>query len=690
MDPVNPTTLYTLDGKFRLSKSTDGGATWSRTGNGLPEHTGPGQAVYVVLAVSPENPQTLFAASPAESADNQGLYRSTDGGANWSRVAVGPFRDNSMFQLIVARASPNVLYTWTVEGLYHSTDGGANWSASGLSHVTVASLAIDPGNAAVVYVGTGDGRVLKSSDGGTSWNEASVGLSNPPVLGLVIDPRKTTNIYAGTAGGLFKSADSGGRWQEASSSLGARVGFLAAPGEDTLLADTGWRAFRSADGGESWERASLPGPAYQFAVDPTNANLICAIASTNDIIYKSTDGGANWSATPVDLSGVYLTTLAIAPGNPAILYAGANHESIGLGAVIRSTDGGARWAGIGKDLNSAYYLTLDPNNLNTLYALAYYRCSSDDVCGAVFKSTDGGASWNQYTSLQTDSEICSLTLDPFNPQTLYVGLGNRSVLKSTDGGATWKTTGLSPAPDLDRGYDNNLVIDPTNSETLYVGFRNVVHRTTDGGATWSDLDERLPPDLEIWEMALDPTGTSLHVGTRRGVFDYHFATPCAEPLSSAEQSFEAGGGAGFVEVTAVSECGWTAESNADWIRVTSASSGSGSGTVSYSVKPNESTALRRGGVTIGGRVLKVKQAGLPVRISRAVVSGKKLFVTGENFDPGAVLLLNGQERKTINDDANPKSELIGKKTGKKIKPGDKLRVRNPNGSLSEEFIFTGS
>ena len=57
---------------------------------------------------------------------------------------------------------------------------------------------------------------------------------------------------------------------------------------------------------------------------------------------------------------------------------------------------------------------------------------------------------------------------------------------------------------------------------------------------------------------------------------------------------------------------------------------------------------------------------------------------------GAVILLNGEEEKTRNDDQNPSTRLIGKKAGKKIKAGDKLQVRNPDGTLSEEFSFTGS
>jgi hypothetical protein len=84
-------------------------------------------------------------------------------------------------------------------------------------------------------------------------------------------------------------------------------------------------------------------------------------------------------------------------------------------------------------------------------------------------------------------------------------------------------------------------------------------------------------------------------------------------------------------------------------------------------------------------------ASLPApRITGASVSGKKLIVVGEHFDDGAVILLIGEEQRTKNDEQNPKTTLIGKKAGKKVKPGDKLQVRNPNGALSDAFIFTGS
>ena len=110
------------------------------------------------------------------------------------------------------------------------------------------------------------------------------------------------------------------------------------------------------------------------------------------------------------------------------------------------------------------------------------------------------------------------------------------------------------------------------------------------------------------------------------------------------------------------------------------------------------TLLKNGKVLVVGGVLdrSAELYGTPgpdptvPRIIMASITGKKLFLTGENFHAGAVILLNGEEQKTKNDPQNPQTILIGKKAGKKINAGDSIQVRNPDGSISAEFTFTGS
>jgi hypothetical protein len=196
-------------------------------------------------------------------------------------------------------------------------------------------------------------------------------------------------------------------------------------------------------------------------------------------------------------------------------------------------------------------------------------------------------------------------------------------------------------------------------------------------------------NLNITALTIDPSGTFLHAATSAGVFDYQFGESCLGSIFPTTQFFDAGGGARSVAVTAGGECSWTAASNVSWISITSASSGSGNGSVNYTVAANTDTGSRTGRLIVALRAFTITQAGLPVRITSASVIGKKLFINGENFDPGAMILLNGEEQVTKNDGDNPKTVLIGKKAGKKIQPGDKIQVRNPNGSHSQEITFTG-
>ena len=136
----------------------------------------------------------------------------------------------------------------------------------------------------------------------------------------------------------------------------------------------------------------------------------------------------------------------------------------------------------------------------------------------------------------------------------------------------------------------------------------------------------------------------------------------------------------------------TARGTVDWNTVTSGAAGSGNGTVSYAVSANLSTEPRTGAITVQASRVTITQAGADNRpvITGASVSGKKLLVFGRLFADGAAILLNDGKQKTANDEANPADVLIAKKAGKKIAQGEtaELRVRNPDGGLSDSLSFT--
>jgi photosystem II stability/assembly factor-like uncharacterized protein len=219
IDPATPTTLYAGAWGGGVFKSTNGGANWSAFNSGLTDTD------VQALAIDPTTPTTLYAGTWGG-----GVFKSTNGGANWSEVNTG-LTAAYVAALAIDPATPTTLYAGTQGGgVFQSTDGGGNWSEAntGLPGLSVDDLAIDPTTVTTVYVAMSGG-VFRSANGGGNWSAANTGLPGSSVNDLAIDPATPTTLYAGTyAGGVFKSTNSGGNWSEANTGLThMKVGALA-------------------------------------------------------------------------------------------------------------------------------------------------------------------------------------------------------------------------------------------------------------------------------------------------------------------------------------------------------------------------------------------------------------------------------------------------------------------------------
>jgi hypothetical protein len=163
---------------------------------------------------------------------------------------------------------------------------------------------------------------------------------------------------------------------------------------------------------------------------------------------------------------------------------------------------------------------------------------------------------------------------------------------------------------------------------------------------------------------------------------------CAFSISPSSQSFDTVGGNGTISIVAGSGCNWNVSTNASWISVNSGT-GSASASVSYSVAPNQGAGSRSAVILLGGDTFTVYQDGLgagPV-ILNTLREGKRLYLYGINFDSGSVILLNGEKQKTLHDENNSRTVIIGKKLAKWALPGDRIQVRTSTGVLSPEYIY---
>jgi hypothetical protein len=330
-------------------------------------------------------------------------------------------------------------------GVYKTTNGGSSWnlSNSGLTDTNVRSIVIDPSNPTTLYVGNGGG-VFKSVNGGSSWNAVNIGLTNLSVSALTLDPNNPATLYAGTGAGIAKSVDAGASW--------------------------------NMFGGS-------PTSAATIVIDPGNPSTLYATQLASPLstsgIFKSINGGANWSLSNTGLNSNAVQALVIDPANPQILYAGG----FLAGGVFKSTNGGGSWSAtntglFGLNING---LAINPVTTTTLYAA---------TGSGVFKSTNGGANWvSSNTGLALSPR--TLKIDPVTPSTVYVSTNFGGLFKSVNSGVNWSSVNSG----LSYGLVTTLAIDPTNTATIYAGAQT----TTD-----------------IFVAKLNPAGDSLLYATYFG------------------------------------------------------------------------------------------------------------------------------------------------------------------------------
>ena len=283
------------------------------------------------------------------------------------------------------------------------------WSSNGPTDIPVISLAIHPSSPDTIYAGTVGNGIYLSTDGGGSWASVSTDIDTLYVATIAINPQNPQIIYAGAVGGfeatgIYKTANGGTNWNHTVSGI------------------------------ENLDITSL-------AINPAHPDSVYAGVFADWItwlgggVYLTSNGAVTWSNLVSGMTPVHtlvVRDLVIDPIDPQIVYAGTIHEGPGHGGVFKSTDGGDNWSAKNTGLESLYItcLAIDPNADSILYA-----CSRDT---SIFKSTNGGDSWFYPTSLVI-TDITSIVIDPSNSQRIFLGTGNQGIYQSEDAGANWET-----------------------------------------------------------------------------------------------------------------------------------------------------------------------------------------------------------------------------------------------------------
>jgi len=196
---------------------------------------------------------------------------------------------------------------------------------SGRPLFTSLAVAVDPLRPNIVYAGTNNEGLFRSTDYGDTWNSVGTGLSGA-IRFLTTDPNKSGRLFASSGQGFYLSEDSGETWTNVLNISAWSVTIDPSSPLNVYATARAEGVFRSSDGGHTWQQINdgisnlNMGRSAPVIIDPTNRQTLY-VGSGGGGVFKSLDGGEHWFAVNSGLSDLTVLGLAMDPGNPAVLYA---------------------------------------------------------------------------------------------------------------------------------------------------------------------------------------------------------------------------------------------------------------------------------------------------------------------------------------------------------------------------------
>ena len=330
-----------------------------------------------------------------------------------------------------------VLYLATAEGVLTVTEGEAqSWGIGqrGLKTWNVNEVAVEPSAPNRVYAGTrGDG-VWRSDDFGETWTKPNRGRVGPgKVKCVTIDPHDANTVYAGGEPiALWVTHDAGENWEEIAS-------VREFPGVSAI----------------DYPVQAVEPHVRDIVVDAKDRDTMYLNLQVGHIM-KTTDGGATWTILDkeVDADAHMLVSRT---DDPSRLYLSTGGHSHRLGtapgrALYRSEDGGANWSPMAMEFEQEYSIPMvvNPKNEDIVYsAVAYgnpneWRRRDSGAGASLIRSKDGGTTWQ---ALNATPEIAcyfpeAITMDPSEPDNVFVATRAGQLFASDDGGDTWSSLGV--------------------------------------------------------------------------------------------------------------------------------------------------------------------------------------------------------------------------------------------------------
>lgn len=512
IDPLNQNIVYAgTSGSNLVLKSTDAGTTWN------PAGAGPTGTIRKIL-IHPTTPSVLF------SCASNGIFRSTNGGASWSRVLTVStedieFKPNDL----------NIMYA-TGDDVYRSSNAGLTWSqigvAGGITNSGRTLVGVTPANPDYVYIaqasGAVFGRMYKSTNAGLSFTTTVIGnpsngtnyfgyLSNGRGttgqadydMALDVSPTNASEVYIGgiicwvsTDEGISFTPLTEWYYPNTRGYNHADVHGLFWVG-NILYSITDGGIFKSLDNGDNWIDLSAGlgiRQFYRIANSQTNATVITGGAQDNGTCARQASG--SW----VDGLGADGMEGLVSPTNHLNLW-GTSQS----GSIYRSTNGGMSYTSLPRPSAGQWVtpLAIHPTNEAIVYG----------GWTGVYKSTNYGTNWTNISGTTITTTLADLAIAPSNPNYLYASNGS-TLYVTTNDGATWT---VRSAPST----INDIAVDPAEPEKIWIACNSSSNRvlvSSNAGATFTNISANLPA-ITARTIALDDqTPRGIYVGMNVGVY----------------------------------------------------------------------------------------------------------------------------------------------------------------------------
>lgn len=568
--PTNPDIVYVAalghlwnaNEERGVFKTTDGGTSWKKVLY-LDENTGAAD-----LSLDVNNPEVLYAAMwsfrrrpwtfDSGFTGTSGLYKTTDGGANWKELKNGiPAEKLGRIAVAVAPSNSNTVYatietgTEKTKGFYRSTDAGASWKMTDQNFNTYvrpfyfSDLEIDPSNDSIVAKCGLNGIISETA--GESFRTMDP-AAHSDFHDVWISPTNGKHIRIATDGGVYESFDRGATfkmWNNLPVSQFYHVSVDMAKPYRVYggLQDNGsWFAPSQSPGGitnANWQKTYGGDGFYSFR-HPTQTNIVFSEYQGGNLVRFDEKTRQAKSISPYATKGE--DKLRFNWNTPIHLSQNGERFYIGAQYLFRSTDLGDSWERISPDLttNNPDYqqqhlsggLSIDNStaeNYTTIYTIAEsihdqntIWTGSDD--GLLHVTTDGGKNWANVTKNITDLPanpwITFIEVSPHDAKTVFVtfdahrnGDMGTYLYQTTDNGQTWRRINSEEFA----GYALSFRQDLVNPDLLFLGTEFGLYISLDGGSSWAPFRNNVP-QVGIRDMVIHPRDHDLVMGTHgRGV-----------------------------------------------------------------------------------------------------------------------------------------------------------------------------